>query len=275
MLRGRLLVFYSPDMQPGRQNAVDCAGLRSTFLREVLLGLVVGLVVLAAGVVLLVRLPVTYEASTSLIVMPDSSLSPGLVAGYYDTLSQGQVVNTFAEVLRVRAAGSDLPAKAGSSVKVSVQVVPNTAVIQITGSARTPAGAVDAAQNVLPSTALFVNQAYAPYRIALVRSAQGTAHRVGLGRAPVLAVVALVALVAGLAIQQAARALNAAARRRTAVRRAEQSDADRPGGAGTGRAAQMPATLVAPEAAPTTLVAPEAAPTTLVAPEAAPQATFR
>lgn len=236
-------------MQPDRQEADDSTRRRSTFLREVLLGLVVALVVLASGVVLLVRMPVTYEASTSLVVLPDPSLSPELVAGYYDTLSQGQVVNTFAEVLRVRVAGSDLPAKAGFSAQVSVQVVPNTAVIQVTGSARTSAAAVDVAQNVLPSTSFYINQMYAPYRIALARNAQGTAHRVGLGRAPLLAVVALVALVAALAVQQAARALNTAARQRTAVRRAEQDVADRPGGPGTGGAAQMPATLVASEAA--------------------------
>ncbi len=236
-------------MRPGWQNADGTAGPRATLLREVLLGLVVGLVVLAAGAALLVRVPVTYEASTSLVVLPDSSLSPELVAGYYDTLSQGQVVNTFAEVLRVRAAGSDLPAKAGSSAKVSVQVVPNTAIIQITGSARTSAAAVDVAQNVLPSMSLYLDQVYAPYRVALVRPAQGTAHRVGLGRAPALAVVALVALVAGLAVQQAARALNAAARQRAAVRRAEQGDSDRPGGPGIRGAAQTPATSVEPEAA--------------------------
>lgn len=188
---------------------------------DLAVGVSVGLLILIAGAIFVARMPATYEASASVLVLPDQGLTPQLLAGYYDTLNQGQVVNTFAEVLRLRTVGSGLSAAPSASTRVSV--VPNTAVIQITGSAPTSNAAVQAADKVLDSSALYVDQAYAPYRIALVHRADGTAHRVGLGPLPVLAVVALVAIVAGLVLHQAVRALRGESRFRSTRPSAENA----------------------------------------------------
>lgn len=169
-------------------------------------GVLVALVLLGAGFLLAGRQTTQYQASSSVVVLPDQTLAPEVVAGYYDTLSQGQVVGTFAEVLRVRAVPSAPP---GSDV--TVEAVPDTAVIRITATAPTAGAAEAAADAVIESTSgsSYVNEFYSPYRLAQSSGAAGTAEQLGVSRGVLLAVAGLVALVLGVVAQQGVRLLTA------------------------------------------------------------------
>ncbi len=159
------------------------------------------LVVAAAGFAFALSRPPQYRASATLVVLPDRALSVDDAASYYDVLSRGQVVTTFAEILRVRGLRGG-----GSGSSVEVSTVPDTAVIQLSATAATRAGAERQANQAFDDVSRYFSEVARPYRVLVVSDAAGSAEPVG-SRVTLGAAVALGALVTGIGVAAAAHSM--------------------------------------------------------------------
>jgi len=175
---------------------------------DVLAGLAVALLVLLGGVAFWAINPTQYRAASTLLVFPDAAA--GEFAGYYDTLSRGQVTLTFAQILELQVAGD--AEEDAERVAVAVEAVPDTSLITVSATAGDAAAAEAAADEVLDASRRYFDQLSSPYEISVVREASGTAKRSGVPLIPLLAIVPFVALITGLAALVAVRALSGAAR---------------------------------------------------------------
>lgn len=176
-------------------------------LSGLLAALVTALLVLGAGVAFALLRPAEYRATSTLVVLPTASAQN---PGYYDTLSQGQVSQTFAQVLQLGAAQTAKSAGGGASA--AVVAVPGTALITVSATAHDRATAESTADAVLATAAPYVEQLHSPYQVVVVRNAQGTATLSGVSRTQLAVVIPVVALVCAVAVQQAARSLRRAPR---------------------------------------------------------------
>lgn len=171
------------------------------------LGLVTGLgvavLVLLGGALLWHLSPKEYRAESTLLVLP--TVEAGQFAGYYDVLSEGQVVGTFAEIVDLRSGA----ALSTDTVHIEVHAIPDTSLLSVVAIAPDPVSAEEAADSVLEAARPYLDQISAPYDVSVVRGAAGSAQQTGVPVGPLLVVVPLVALVAGFAAQQAVRALQA------------------------------------------------------------------
>ncbi|SNX96675.1 hypothetical protein SAMN06893097_1057 [Geodermatophilus sabuli] len=161
--------------------------------------------VLVGGVVLWSQTPVEYQARATLVVLPQGGAAEA--ASYYDTLSRGQIATTFAEILSLRADPAAAAGGDGSDAEVTVEVVPDTSLIELSATAGAPGAAEAAADAALGQAQPYFDQLGAPYAVSVVEPAAGTAERAGLVLEVFAAVVAAVALIAGLASYLAVRAL--------------------------------------------------------------------
>ena len=196
---------------------------------EVRIGILVSSLVLLGGGFFALSNPVLYRASSTLVVLPDASANS--VAGYYDTLSRGQVVLTFAQILDLRAAG---PAADGrGSTGTTVKAVPDTSLIEIVAVARSGSEAEASADAVLVNARPYIDDLRSPFTIYLVRGAAGSAEKTGGVPAPLFLLIPLIAVVSGFVSQQALRALrptSAAGTHREATQVRDQGGADTVGG---------------------------------------------
>lgn len=155
--------------------------------------LVTALVLSTGAAYLLTRGPV-WEAQGSLLVLPRATAAgPDTVASLYDTLSQGEVPATYAELLRARQRPGD---------GVSVQLVPQTMVISVTAERGSATSAESAAGETLARGQRYLSGLATPYDVSVVAEPTGTAARVGAGLTTLAAAVLFAALVAGVAVQQ-------------------------------------------------------------------------
>lgn len=183
---------------------------------SVVAGVVVASLVAAGAAALLATRPQQWSAASSLLVIPQSADNPDLVAGLYDALSQGQVPATYAELLRDRslevsqAQQQGLSAEETLAVSLEIVVVPETSVLDLTVTAPRPGLAEAMAGGVLTEAVSYLSGLNTPYTVVAAGEAAGTARRDGLAPLPLAAVVAAVALLAGLAVQQAVSALRRA-----------------------------------------------------------------
>jgi capsular polysaccharide biosynthesis protein len=169
-----------------------------------LTGLAVAVLVLVGGWLLYVDRPAEYKASSTLVVLPNGQLAE--TASYYDTLSQGQIVTTFAGILDLQA--KQLGTAGDEQVReVTVEVVPDTSLIQITGTATDAASAEAVTDAVLEQSRASFDQLPFPYQVNIVQGAVGTAQPAGLVPGLLAGVVAAVALIAGIATYLAIRAV--------------------------------------------------------------------
>ena len=169
----------------------------------VLTALAVLLLVLVGGGVFWGLERPQYRATATLVVLPAADVPQA--ASYYDTLSQGQITKTFAQVLGLAA--TPAPGSAGSGATVTVDVVTGTSLIQVTATAPAARQAESAADAALGQARPQFDQLGAPYRVSVVRAAGGTAQRAGLTLAVLAGVVVAVALIAAVASYFAVRAL--------------------------------------------------------------------
>ena len=169
-----------------------------------LAGLAVALLVLLAGWAFLQQRPIEYRASTTLVVLPDQANAEA--ASYYETLSQGQIATTFAQILDLQSA-PPAPADGSDPAKISVDVLPDTSLIQVTATADAASTAETAADATLTQVRPYFDQLGWPYDVSVVAPAVGTAERSGFSPAVLLGAVAAVALVAAIATYLAVRAL--------------------------------------------------------------------
>lgn len=169
-----------------------------------LLGVLVALLVLGAGVGFWFLRPTEYQASTTLVVLPAQEDEEA--AGFYDTLSRGQVVQTFAQILDLQGAQPS-SFRGTDGIDVVVEVIPETSLIAVKATATDAGTAEEVADAVLTDARPYFRQLSTPYAVSLVRDADGTAERVGLPLVSYMAVVGAVAILSGLATYFALRAL--------------------------------------------------------------------
>lgn len=175
----------------------------------VVAGALVALLVLAVGLGLAFTRNQRWTATAALLVQPHAASGNGdTLASLYDTLSSGQVAATYAELfkepaLKAAAEGdAGVPAGDRGDVAVDVTVVPDTSILDVTVGAD-DAGAAERVADALAKRATDqVAAMTTPYGVTPTAPAAGTAERAGPDTRTVLAVVVLVALVAGLLVQQ-------------------------------------------------------------------------
>jgi capsular polysaccharide biosynthesis protein len=184
---------------------------------SVLVGVVVAVLLAGAGAFFAFASPRSWVAESMVVVLPSAALDEATSASYYETLSRGQIVATFAEVAgtqRFEQQAEDrlgLSAADRDAVSTEVTVVPDTAVILIRSTAGDPQVARQVAQITTSLSVDYLAGLTQPYRAVTVPSG-GAAEPTGMSPI-VLATAGLMAgLVAGLAVQQAVYHLAAAVR---------------------------------------------------------------
>lgn len=191
---------------------------RRALRTSVAVGLVVALMLVVAGAIYAFNQPRAWVAESLVVVLPSAELDEATSASYYETLSRGQIVATFAEVagsLRFSEQAEErlgLSAAQRAAVTTEVTVVPDTAVLLI----RSTAGEAEVARQVSAKTTDLSVQYLAglsrPYRAVPVPSARGAAEPTGTSPLLLLAAALVTGLVIGLAVQQAVYHLTVAAR---------------------------------------------------------------
>lgn len=176
---------------------------------SVLAGAVAALLVVVAGAGLALMSQPKWTAESVLVVLPSADLNTSDSAAYYETLSRGQIVATFAEVadnLRFQDQAEQnlqLTDAQRAGVSTTVTVVPDTSVILV----RTTAGTAAVAEQVADATTTLATAYLAglsePYRTDLVHGADGTATSSGTSPTTLLALAVVVGLIVGVGIQQA------------------------------------------------------------------------
>ena len=223
---------------------------------------------LSVGWTFLQQRPTEYRAATTLVVLPDNANAEA--ASYYDTLSQGQIATTFAQILDLQAT-PPAPAAGSDPATISVDVLPDTSLIQVTATAAEPAAAEAAADATLVQVQPYFDQLGWPYDVSVVEPAAGTAERAGFTSSVLLSALAVVALVAAIAAYLAVRTLQ-----QTRAGRPAAVPADETGGQRrvADRSAVPSGTPVADQAEPAAALAdPPARPAGAVEPADAPRST--
>lgn len=204
---------------------------RNTLLPATLVGLLLGLIVAAGGIALVGKQQERYSATASLLVLPDQIASPEAAASLYDSLSSGQVVESYRAVMS--SSGFDtatldslgLSPRQRARVTPDVHVVPSTALIDASVTADNPEVAERVADALAARATSELSRTFSPYRITTVSGAAGTAKKSGPNSRTLIAVVVLLALVVAVLAQQAVLFV-ASSRQRAAARRRDSSAVD-------------------------------------------------
>lgn len=170
-------------------------------LAPLVAGLYVALLLAGVGLAFGLTRPVQFRATATLVVLPSRSIPADQAASYYDVLSRGQVVTTFAEILRLRVNAQ------GGSGPVEVAPVPDTAVIQFSATGSTAAEAQRRANDGFARARRYFSALTSPYAVSVVSDATGSAQRLGTSRSLLLLAVGLAAVLAGAAVATAGRRL--------------------------------------------------------------------
>lgn len=191
--------------QPLLRPPVDRRNVRIS----IIVGAVLALLIMAAGVAFALVRPPAYTAEAMAVVLPAKGLDEATSASQFETLSRGQIPATFAEVagnLRFQTAAADqlnLTAAQRQQVQVEATVVPNTSVILVRVTAPDAATAEKMADATTTLASQYLSGVLQPYRTETVQSAQGTATSTGLTPPLLIFASVVVGLVAGIAVQQA------------------------------------------------------------------------
>ena len=154
-----------------------------------------------------------WTATASVVVLPKQSIDPTAAVGYYDTLSRGQIVATFAQVLRLQHFEQEAAASAGilpsqiARSTVTVQVVPDTAMIAITATSPRRAAAEQLADGTLKQAGAYIETLNSPFTVSSVSTAAGSAAQSAASRKALLAAGLVVALISAIAVNRGLRQL--------------------------------------------------------------------
>jgi capsular polysaccharide biosynthesis protein len=232
-------------LTPAARAAAPARG-RNLLLPSALVGLLLGLVVAVAGIALIGAQKAQYSATASLLVLPDRSAAADTVASLYDSLSSGQVVESYRAVMGSPGFSNGVIDTVGLSprqragVRPDVHVVPSTALVDVTVTADTPQVAETVADAISARATDQLSRTFSPYRITGVSPAAGTATKSGPGSRTLLGVVVLLALVVAGVGQQAVLFVGNS-RQRSRARRLRSTETARPTSAATGATSQAAA----------------------------------
>lgn len=195
---------------------------RTTLRTSIAIGVVVTLLLTGAGVAYALLQPRGWLAESMVVVLPSTELDEATSASYYETLSRGQIVATFAEVagsLRFEQQAEDrlgLSPAQRAAAGTEVSVVPDTAVILVRSTADDAAVAQQLSSIVTELSVTYLAGLSEPFRAVPVPSGTGAAEPTGTSPLVLAGAGVVAGLVAGLAVQQAVYHLVLAARGRSA-----------------------------------------------------------
>ena len=178
-------------------------------LPSIVAGVVVAALVMAAGAYLVSGRPTQWESRGSVLVLPAARLETDQVPGYYETLSRGQVVESYAEILRLQrfadatAESLDVPKADLDGVRAEVSVPTGTALIQVRVTAPTADVAERMTAGIVTAAAAYINDLAQPYDATVASDGVGTAEQRVPPTRILFGLVALGALALGLIVQQA------------------------------------------------------------------------
>lgn len=176
---------------------------------SLLAGGLVALLIFIAGAVLALGQKTTYTAEAVVVVLPGAELDDSAAASYYDTLSRGQIVGTFAEVASAQRfeqqAEERLSLTDGerATATTTVSVVPATSVLSVRASAEDAELAERLADETMASTTEYLGSLSEAYRLEVVSTAQDSAFSSSTSPTLIFGLSVAVAPIAGLAVQQA------------------------------------------------------------------------
>ena len=176
---------------------------------SVIAGIVVFALLLAAGVAVAQRTTTQWIARSSALVLPSQPVSPEQLPGYYETLSRGQIVATLAELVRLGefqaevADRFELSESQREFVLLEVNVVADTAMLRVVATSEDPNLAIAMVDGVVEEATTYIGDLVLPYALVPVSSGASNLTESGLGTPIVIGIFGLVALVAGVAVQQA------------------------------------------------------------------------
>lgn len=169
-------------------------------------GILVAVLVAALGWTFASQQPTRWSADADLLLAPDVS-DPGLeTSSFYDTLGNGQLPATAAEIVSegrfVREIKRDNNIPDAEQVSISVTQVPETAIVRATVTARTARVATLVAGELPSRTIPTVSRLLAPYALTSLGDPADTVEQTSLNLSQLAVVVAIAALLMGVAAQQ-------------------------------------------------------------------------
>jgi capsular polysaccharide biosynthesis protein len=217
---------------------------------SVAVGIAGFLVVMLIGAAVLATESTAYKATSTLVILPGSSVPASDYSSYLDTLSHGQIAQTASEILQLKQYGAQAsrelhlsPTQAAAS-KVQVTVQSGTSLLTVTSTAPTGPIAERFADTVVQAATPTVNAVSSPYMLSVVSAAAHSAQsNGGLSLGKFLAVLVVVGLALAVGAQQATNQLQQIFGRRRAPAPARGRQAMRPGS--RGRTAPLTATTAA------------------------------
>jgi len=181
----------------------------SPMIVSIIAGVVVFVILATVGVVLSQNVSKQWVARSSALVLPSKPVSSEQLPGYYETLSRGQMVTTLAELVRLGEFQTEVADQLGLSdsqrdfVAVTVNVVANTAMLQVVATSEDPKLAVAMVDGVVEASTGYIGDLVLPYSLVPVSAGLNNLTETGLSTDMVIGVFLLVALVGGIAVQQA------------------------------------------------------------------------
>ena len=177
--------------------------------RSVATGVILALLTFGAGAAWVQTQHQTFTAEAALVVLPRANLDDATSAAFFETLSRGQIVGTFAEVAnnptfqKQSIDRLNLPHEQKVAIETTVTVVPDTSVILVRVSAPTATVAEQVADTTAELAAAYLAGVTSAYRIQIIHPAQGSAASSGMSPSLLLVLSGVVALTVGVASQQA------------------------------------------------------------------------
>jgi capsular polysaccharide biosynthesis protein len=181
---------------------------RTSLIVSVAAGLIVALIIGLVGVGYAKGRPVEYQATSSIVLLPAANLDEAGNISALDTLSRGQVVETFSQVL----AGADLVGPAVealaadgrdvSGVSVTFKPVGNTSIIDIVVTAPSAFVAEQVASSIAVASANVKTSLQPLFQAHVVSRGSGSATRTGAKPSAFILAFLIAALAAGIVTQQ-------------------------------------------------------------------------
>ncbi len=194
---------------PARRPA-SARGRYKVLTRSAIAGVFAFVIIVGAGAAAVHESTPKWTAQTSLVLLPNKDIDPSEAAGYFDTLSRGQITSTAGEILGLNrfkvGAASELHLTRAQTTATSVKasVVTGSSIVNVSVSASSASISERMADTLVSQATDTVNALIAPYQLSVVSKAGDSATLTGsLSSTKFLLVLVVVALALGVGTQQA------------------------------------------------------------------------
>lgn len=168
-------------------------------------GVVLASLTIALGGSVILSRPTVWQSQTTLLVMPRET-DDGSDAGLFELLNQGQIVTTYAAILRSNVFAQDVARSAAVTVRpitLDAAPLPDTFLIRITATAPTAVDSARLARAGARRAPAHVADLKQPFAIRALDASGVTATRRTVATPGLAVTLFLIALIVGVAGQQA------------------------------------------------------------------------